>query len=375
VSHYYWHRGSRLWIAYRQGGELHREFIIAGNRLEVTQLDNAIFLINNLQQSPGTKGSTYAMDLNSGKIRQISETSVIRCLRSEPSRKTAMLVDSNRIPGEDRLTEIDLTSLTTNELQVLSKSSLGDEYLKIRHPIFRQLQENEDSKITNPFMISPDFLHIAYVIDKVEFEYREYELKSLNLRTLKTEVLDRDVKVHIPGISSDLNAFPPFEWINNNQVLYQHMVDAGWIDALCAFKIVDIRTKEISERFRKQLRMELGGGQLATDPLTGRLILNRKYVLDYSRNQLTDRILPFTAVTDLRQEKTEIKSVNGTLYSGSAMCLGTCMSASGSSFAYALTPSYGASSAEVYAVFGGDLKPLKVAEGYSSVTRPIGWIQ
>jgi hypothetical protein len=153
------------------------------------------------------------------------------------------------------------------------------------------------------------------------------------------------------------------------------MVTQDGVDALCAFNIVDIRTKEISERFRKQLRMELNGGYLETDPLTGHLILNRKYVLDHAQNQIIDRILPFTVVSDPLQKGTEIRSANGVLYSGSAMCIGTWLSASGSSFAYVLTPSYEASSAEVYAVFGQDLKPLKVAEGYSSFTHPIGWIQ
>jgi hypothetical protein len=121
--------------------------------------------------------------------------------------------------------------------------------------------------------------------------------------------------------------------------------------------------------------MELNGGYLETDPLTGRLILNRKYVLDYSRNQIIDRILPFTVVTDPLQKGTEIRSTNGVLYSGSDMCIGTWLSPSGSSFAYKLTPQYGASSAVVYAVFGRDLKPLRVAEGYSAFTHPIGWIQ
>jgi hypothetical protein len=315
------------------------------------------------------------LDLNSGTIKRISETPGVRCLRSEPSRKTAMLIDSIRIPGEDRLAELGLTSLATAERQVLSKALLGDEYSNITHPRPRTLLDNEYFRITHPFMISPDFLHIAYISNKGEFEAGDFELKSLDLQTLKTEVLDRNVNVQIPGISSFSHGFPPFEWISNSQVLYQHMVSQDGVNALCAFKTVDIRTKEISERFRKQVRMELNGGYLETDPLTGHLILNRKYVLDYTQNQIIDRILPFTVGSDPLQKGTEIKSADGVLYSGSAMCIGTWMSASGTSFAYVLTPSYGAPSAEVYALFGRDIKPLRVAEGYSSFTHPIGWIQ
>jgi hypothetical protein len=354
---------SRLWVACEYGGELHRESIISGNRLEATQIDNAVFLVS-ISQSPyiGSTGSTYVLDLNFGTIRRISETPSIRCLRAEPSRKTAMLIDSIRMPREDRLTELGLMSLATTERQVLSRKLLGDEY----------------SRITHPFKISPDFLHIAYIGNKGEFgagHADDFELKSLDLKTLKNEVLDSKVRVDIPGISSFSHGNPPFEWISNTQVLYQHMVTQDGFNALCAFKIVDIRTKEISERFRKQLRMELDGGYLETDPLTGRLILNHKYVLDYAQNQIFDRILPFTVISDPLQKGTEIRSADEVLYSGSAMCIGTWQSASGSAFAYVLTPSYGAAAAEVYAVFDRDLKPLRVTEGYSSLIHPIGWIQ
>lgn len=369
---------SRLWVAYQYGGKLHRESIISGNRLEVTQLDNATFLVST-SQSPyiGATGSTYVLDLNSGTVKQISESPGIRCLRSEPSRKTAMLIDSVRIPGEDRLTELGLTSLATVERQALSKALLGDEYSKITHSRPKIVLDNEYFRITHPFKISPDFLHIAYISNKGDFDGGDFELKSLDLQTLKTEVLDRHVNAQVPGISSFLHGFPPFEWISNSQVLYQNMVSQDGVNALCAFKIVDIRTKEISEQFQKKVRMELNGGYLETDPLTGQMILNRKYVLDYSRNQIIDRILPFTVVTDPLQKGTEIRSANDVLYSGSDMCIGTLLSTSGSSFAYVLTPQYGASSAKVYAFFGRDLKPLSlpVAQGYSAFTHPIGWIQ
>jgi hypothetical protein len=38
--------GSRLYVAYEDGGERRREFIISVKHLEVTQLDNAVFLIS-----------------------------------------------------------------------------------------------------------------------------------------------------------------------------------------------------------------------------------------------------------------------------------------------------------------------------------------
>jgi hypothetical protein len=213
-----------------------------------------------------------------------------------------------------------------------------------------------------------------------------FESKILDLRTFKAEVLDSNVRVEIPGISSFSNGIPPFEWISNSQVLYQHMIaqdETGKDSALnpfrldgpCVFKIADIRTGEISECFRKEFRMELNGGSLETDPLTGQLVFNRNYVLDYIQKQITDRILPFNVSADPSGRKTEIRSAASVLYSGNAMCLGTRLSRSGSYFAFMLRPAGSSLADEVYAVFSGDLKPLKVAEGTFSPTHPICWIE
>jgi hypothetical protein len=371
----------RLWIVYWHGGELHRESILSGNWVDVTQLDNAVLLLSSAQsEMAGSAGSTYVLDFNLGKIKQISETPGIRCLRSEPSRKTAMLIDSNSIPGEDRLIELDLTSLTTHERQVLSKASLGYEYYQMVRRMHTNgvMLNNEDGRDKKPFRISPDFLHIAYTSNIGKSRSGKFLLKSLNLTTLKTEVLDSNVNVEIPDISSYPQGYPPFDWINSSQVLYQHMEGSSdRARSTCAFKIADIKTKEVLERFRIELlQMELNGGCLETEPWTGHLILNNKYILDYIRNQITDRFLPFTVVSDNQLEKTVIRSADKVLYSGNAMCSEKCISASRSSFAYKLLPSYARSTAaELYAVFGRDTKPLRVDEGYSSSTRPIGWIQ
>ena len=362
---------SHLWVAYEYAGELRRESIISAKYLEVTQLDNAAILIT-ASETPQI-GSIYAMDLESGTIKRISEIPNMRCLRAEPSRKKAMLIDSSGITGEDRFVELGLVSFATADRQILSKNLLGDEYDRMGHP----------------FKISPDFTHIAYVSknNATGVERRsDFELKILDLRTFKTEILDNSVRVEIPSISSFSNGIPPFEWISNSQVLYQHMVSQDEtgkeggrnflrLDGLCAFKIADIRTGDISVGFTKELRMELNGGSLETDPLTGQLILNRKYILNYIKNQLTDRIFPFDVSADRTGKKTEIRSSATVLYSGDAMCLGTCLSPSGSYFAYVLRPAGSSLAAELYAVFNGDLKPLKVAVGTSSPTHAIGWIE
>jgi len=121
--------------------------------------------------------------------------------------------------------------------------------------------------------------------------------------------------------------------------------------------------------------MELDGGSLESDPLTGRLILNRHYILDCVNRQLIDRTLPFRVSASGPGEKTEISSNAAVLYSGYAAYLGGCLSRSGSYFAYALRPDASSLAAELFAVFSGDLKPVKVAAGTYSPARPIGWIE
>jgi hypothetical protein len=360
-----------LGIAYLKGEKLRGEVIMSAKYLEVTQLDNAVFLIS-ASATPQT-GAIYVMDLESGRIKRIGEGTSLRCLRAEPGRKAAMLVESDGMAGVDRLVELGLASLVTADRQVLSKTVLGEEYDRIGHP----------------FKISPDFTHIAYVSKKSTGDFErtsDFELKSLDLRTFKAEVLDSAVLVQIPTISSFSYGIPPFEWISNNQVLYQHMIaqdNAGsgsipnfiQVNGMCVFKIADIRTGEISECFRKELRMEFDGGSLTVDPLTGRLILNRNYVFDYVQKQLTDINLPFAVHADFAARKTEITSAASVLYSGAGMCMEARLSRSGSFFAYLLRPDVATLEAEIHAVFNRDGKPIKVAAGTASPTRPIGWIE
>ena len=99
------------------------------------------------------------------------------------------------------------------------------------------------------------------------------------------------------------------------------------------------------------------------------------YVLDHVQNKLTDRILPFAISSDPSRRRTEIRSAGDVLYSGDAMCMETCLSASGKYFAYLLRPAGMSLAGEVYAIFHADLKPIKVAEGTSAPTHPIGWIE
>jgi hypothetical protein len=358
--------GGNIYAAYLQDGALARESIASGRYHKVTQLDNAIFLLNTGQLN----GSIYAMDFDSGTLKFVSDNGMIWCLRAEPARKKAMLIDSRRGSGRARLIEFDLTSLTTASEQILSAASLGEEYGRMVHR-----------------KISPDFQQIAYVSRKgtkpVE-RISNYELKSLDLRTYATKVLDDNVRVEISIFSSYEYGIPPFEWISNNQVLYQDMIaqestkenesGSASLNGQCVFKIVDIKTGNISERFRKEIRLELNGGRFETDPLTNRLTFNDSYILDYVQNKIVDKNLPFT-VSSFPSRKTEIRSAAELLYSGTYSCVETSLSKSGINFAYLLAVGDMKVSSEIYAVFNGSAKPLKVSGGTGSMSQIIGWIE
>jgi hypothetical protein len=372
---------TRLCVAYMDGNVVHGEPIVSAKYLdEITQLDNSVFFISTTEADRSHRN--YVVDLDTGTIRLIARTNGMRCLRAEPARKTAMLIDVDGSAGEIRFLELRLASLQAKECQMLSRASLGDEFNSIFHR----------------FKISPDFRQIAYLRYKggnrsgrIVERISEFELKSMDLQSLNAEVLDDSVRVEIPGISSFAGGAPPFDWISNHQVLYQDMIyqdQAGGaaglqtempslfrLNGLHVFKTVDIGTGVISEHFRKQLRMALDGGSLEAEPLTGRLIFNRNYVLDHEKDELIDRNLPFSVFSDSAQGRIEIRSSSDVLYSGKAICMVTRLSASRKYFAYLLSPEGNMGPSELFAVFDARLQPVKVVEGPYSPTQPIGWIE
>jgi hypothetical protein len=60
--------------------------------------------------------------------------------------------------------------------------------------------------------------------------------------------------------------------------------------------------------------------------------------------------------------------------SGTARCMGTCLSRSGTFFPYMLRTADDSMAAEIYAVFDATVKPLKVAEGPYSPTHLVAWV-
>jgi hypothetical protein len=279
-----------------------------------------------------------------------------------------MLVDANMSIGEVRLIELNLANLKVTLRHTLKKELLGDRF----------------NGIGPGMKLSPDFRHIVYASrkgDKVHENWSEYILRILDLSTMKIENLDTNVGVQISALSSRGWGRLPFEWINNNEVIYQDMVpnEPNEISeparqALNIFKSVNIKTKKVMELFRKELRLTLDGGSLQANPLNGQLIHNKKWVLNLRKKTFTATDLPLSVVPGFHTKPTIILQGQAVLFSGSARCVSNCISPSGNNFAYSLRPKTRSLEEEVYAKVQGLPEPIKVAEG-PSWTRAIGWIE
>jgi hypothetical protein len=355
-----------LCVAYFDGKTAQNEKIASAKYFMVTQLDNAVFLV--CEKSSSTKGRVYAIDLSRGIANLLPESTRIRCLRAEPRMKKAMLVDANMGIGEVRLIELNLANLKVTLRHTLKKELLGDRF----------------NGIGPGMKLSPDFRHIVYASrkgDKVHENWSDYILRILELATMKIENFDTNVGVQISALSSRGWGTLPFEWINNNEVIYQDMlpnepneISIPPSQALNVFKIVDIKTKKISELLRREFPLTLDGSSLIANPLNGQLIYNNKWILDQRKKTFKPKDLPFAVVPGFHAKPTKILHGQVVLYSGGPRCVSNCISPSGNNFAYSLRPKTRSLADDVYAKVQGLPEPIKVAEG-PSWTRAIGWIE
>jgi hypothetical protein len=359
--------GSTLWVAHFGDGEVHKEKIISSKYLQVTQINNAVFLVT--ASTTARDGKAYAVDLAAGAIMLVAENTRIHCLRSETKRGLAMLMDSDMGAGKVRLIELDLQDLKTKIRCVLSKELLGDKFTGI-----------------GPTMkLSPDFRYIVYASrqgEKHHESWSQYTLRLLDLSTMEVSDLDNSVIVEISPFSSFAYGRPAFEWISNDEILYQNIVanepNGSAVlkhDALHIFKKANVKTRQIVELFRKDLPLTLDGGSLHCNCLNGELIYNDAWVLDAEKQTLTPKELPFSIVKDYSTRQTRVLYGSSVLYSGGENCISTCVSSSHRSFAYSLRPRRETLDVKVYAKIEGVSEPLKSAEGPYSPTGPVGWIE
>jgi hypothetical protein len=278
-------------------------------------------------------------------------------------------MDSDMGAGKVGLVELDLKDLQATVRHVLTKELLGDKF----------------GGIGPGMRLSPDFKYIVYASRQGKRHHErwsQYTLRLLDLPTMEVDDLDSSVSVGISVASSFGCGKPAFEWISNDEILYQRIVPDEpnttavlRHDALHIFKKANVKTREIVELFRKDLPLTLDGGSLHSNCLNGDLIYNNEWVLNPEKQTLTPKELPFSTVKDYSTKETRVLFGSKVLYSGGENCISTCVSSSRRNFAYSLRPRRETLNVEVYAKVESVSEPLKIAEGPYYPTRPVGWIE
>ena len=356
-----------LYVARFLGYDLKKDRVLSSRYLQVTQLDNAIFLA--CTQEEDKTGRVYVMDFRKGVVRLLAESTRFNCLRAEPRRKKAMLCSLDTRAGEIKLFELDLEGLKMTLRKKLSRLSLGADFGSIR----------------TGMKLSPDFTRIAYTSNTQEPAVRQssdYVLRVLDLSTMQAEDIDSGIHVRISWASSFSEGRPPLEWLNDKEIVYQHMLpyrpeenQSPHFKAAYVVKRANIETKKITECLRKELDLTLDGGSLQMNPLNGRLIYHNRWILDLKKKDLTAKNLPFSIVKDSSNLQTKVLQGDSVVYKGLAPCVSTCVSPSGRHFAYSLRWKDREPAAEIYTKIERRKDPVLVGKGSYWPTRPVGWIE
>jgi hypothetical protein len=261
---------SRLSVATFEGGAPRVRAVLESQYLRADPLSDTAFLLE-ASERPAELArwaqTLYLADLGSSKVeflsRSVSRARLVHffCLRTLPGEGRAMLVRYGQGASEVTLLEVDLASL-----QVTPRLTLP--------------QAAQEQGFRPPLLgLSPDLKHCAVMVapadEKVGVPTR-YSLRLLDLQTMKATELDDDVRVQVSPESSLGWGRPPYEWLNDHEVLYQDMLPSAEeqefpTNAVCVLKSVDISTGLVSEWLRREMGLTIDGGRMARDPFTGQL--------------------------------------------------------------------------------------------------------
>lgn len=357
-----------LYVAHFAGGTAHRQEILCARSIYVYRLGETMFLIRAAAEPEGT--NVFVVDLHSGLMKLVAQTPRFHLLRSEPDRNKAMLIRFERGMPEIDLVELDLSSLKTT----------------LRHTIKGKLLREKFSGLGPRMKLSPDFKHIAFVSLRDQPGVRresQYALRLLDLGVMKASDLDPHVRVEISGISSHAMGSPPFEWISDHQIIYQHVIPSrtqkpGYgMNCVHVLKVVDIDTGTTWECLRADLRLTLDGGNLAANPLNGRIVYRDRWLVDVDKGVLTPKDGSFFVERGYQMHRTMLFDGDRVLHSGKDDLVHDLISASQKHFAYSLRPHSAAPNllVRLYVKLDGVPDPIQVAEGPYLPTQPIAWIE
>lgn len=268
------HNRSSLMIATFDSGKSVVQKVMTSQYVNAVQLTDSVFLLE-ADQHPKDRSqweqSRFLVDFQTGSHVLLSRSKSrnklvhLRCLRSVPDKNEAVILQYGQGTDKSTLIHVDLKTLQTTELYTLPRTDA----MRWFH---------------GPHMkISPDFKLIATMAGREQREPRtayrgsSFSLCVLDLETMKKTVLDDEVMVQISASSSFSGGTPPYEWISNQDILYQHItpedVDEGEFrhEAQYILKCANVEHKKVTEWFKKRLRLTLDGGNMHLNWLTGEL--------------------------------------------------------------------------------------------------------
>lgn len=351
---------------------------------EATQLDKTSFLV--ATGAYGGEQKVYAVNPQTKKVTLLASTKKagtaikigsrahMRSLRSEPGRKKAMLLLDDPEAKHVALHELDLTTFELTHRHTISKKLL--------------LADKRDGLgrfAIQKVRLSPDFKGLAFVALMPEVKDRLhqtlYALKVLDLDTRQVSTAAENIFVLLPMISSYSRGFPPFEWIDNETLLFQDIPrdksnETALIKGVQQLKRVNVTTRKVSDCLKHKGHLALDGGRLQLNPVTGQIEYQNKWIVDPGQGRLTPKHRPFGE--QRKNNKTAVMHNQTVLYQGPSHCLDLCVSLSQKHVAYRLRDhgkTGGPDHERVLVKVAGQDKPVKVAEAIGFYTKPFGWVE
>jgi hypothetical protein len=172
-------------------------------------------------------------------------------------------------------------------------------------------------------------------------------------------------------MSSISHGQPPFEWISENEILYQHMVPVDWKESQYVLKCANIKDKTTTEWLTKKLPLTLDGGKISYDWLMGEI-----YFQDFLVDIKNKTLLPKKDIFSINQnnQRTEISFNGEPIFNrDSNVSVVPCISHSKKNFACLIRPNKNGKNA-IY-IKANDIKEPLVISQDGLYTDVIAWIE
>ncbi len=365
-----------LYVAAIKDGKVNCQKIISSQYVQTTQISDSIFLIRTNESNLYSKKpiqaqlqsqSIYLADFNSGSSVLLSTSNTIDkmvhffCIYTDLYRNKAVFLRYGQGTENPQLYELDLNNLEQKLLYTTPKEKINLPYPQVK--------------------MSNDYRHLAFV-ERSSKDFKTFTLKIVDLKTMTVSELDKNIKVQVSGFSSELGQ-PPFEWVSNNEILYQNMLPSkdesrSFMYGTYILKCINIETKKTTDWIRQELRLTGDGGSLKLNPFTGNIeymVYEGRYIIDVKKHSLIPQ-KPDFSIVGIYDKPSEVYYKNKSIYKGYCSPF-TCISHSANNFA--LVTDFNTRHPIIQAVINGNEKLIQIREVPNNTIYPgehfISWIE